>query len=243
MIKTCKNCNKILTKKQILKKGEFCCKGCATSFRQKAFDPNVFKNEDKDLVFYILGLIWSDGNLNKDLNKISLTLKDLDLIQTLYPHFSDINKRKIYSYNKNGFESHTIINTNKDFIKKLMEYGLIPCKSYDITFPNIPQSFFYSFIRGVFDGDGSVYIQNRYKNIKYLGVSIISANKMFLIPIQEILKTKKIDSNIIKDSRGSVYCLKIYRKESIKNFFNYIYKDSKYFLHRKKNVFIINDIV
>lgn len=242
--KLCKNCNKELTKIQIIKGNTFCCKGCATSFRQKANDPNIFEYEDNDLIFYILGLIWSDGNLNKELNKVSLCFKDLDFVKLLYPYFSDIHKHKIYSYKRNGYSSHLIINTNSYFIEELISYGLTPNKSYTITYPkNIPEEYSYSFIRGVFDGDGSVYIQNRYKNTTYLGVTIVSANKQFLESIQKILKKEFIDSNIILDFRGSVCCLKIYKKDSIKKFFNFIYKDTKFYLQKKRNVFIINDIV
>lgn len=232
-MKKCKNCNKELTKIQITKKNIFCCKNYATSFRQKAHDPDVSKIEDKDLVFYILGLIWSDGNLTKEEDKISINSNDLDLLQMLYPKFSDTNKRIIYTYKK----SNTIINTNNNFIAYCKKYGLCLNKSRIITFPPIPKKYYYSFIRGVFDGDGSVYIQGKYKNNIYLGVTILSANKLFLIPIQNIFLENNIESNIIKDCRGSVYCLKIYKQKSIKNFYNFIYNNTSYYLKRKKEKF------
>lgn len=220
----CKNCNKKLTKIQVYKKGQFCCKGCATSFRQKANDPNISKLKDKDLLYYILGLIWSDGNLNKEEDKISLTLKDLDLIESLYPIFSDINKRKIYKYkHKNKFMSYTLINTNCDFINFCKKKGLIPNKSFSIDVNNIPKKYFYAFVRGVFDGDGSVYIQNRYKNFIYLGVTIVSANCSFLKKLTLDFEKNHIEYNIYLDSRKSLYYLKIGKKQSIKNFYKYIY--------------------
>lgn len=227
-----------------MKGNTFCSRGCATSFRQKANDPNFFDNENKDIVFYLLGLIWSDGNLNKEKDKISLCFKDLDFVEALYPYFSDTKKHKIYSYEKRGFQSHMIINTNKKCIEQCINYGLIPSKSYNVVFPqNIPSKYIHSFIRGVFDGDGSAYIQNKYKDINYLGITIVSANKEFLLSIQKYLQENLIDSNILLDCRGSVYCLKNYRKQSIKNFYNYIYKNATICLKRKQNIFITNDIV
>ena len=239
IINFCKNCNKPLNEKQIKKKNIFCSKGCATSFRQKAHDPNPENLNNKDLLFYILGLIWSDGNLSKEEDRISITLNDYDLIKKIFPYFSDTQKRKIYSYKK----SNTIINSNIDFVNFCKNLNLIPNKSKTVTFPPIPSKYYNSFIRGIFDGDGSVYIQNTYKEKKYIGVTILSANKNFLLEIQKILKNNKIENNIILDCRESVFCLKIYKQQSIMNFYNYIYSNTDYYLQRKKDKFLIKDIV
>lgn len=242
-MKLCKNCKKELSKQQIAKKGLFCSKGCATSYRQKANDPDISMLHNKDLLFYILGLIWSDGNLSSDLRKISICSTDKSLIDDLYPVFCDCKHRKIYSYTVHGFTSHTIINTNQNFIDFCMQLGLHPHKSFTINFPKIPKENVYSFIRGIFDGDGSIYIQNRYKNKIYLGISIVSANNAFLLKMQIYLQEQQINSNVILDSRGSIYCLKIYQQESIKKFYQYIYQTDTCSLHRKKAKFLINDIV
>ncbi len=242
-MKTCKNCGNQLTHIQIIKKANFCCKGCATSFRQKAHDPNLFELDDKDFLYYTLGLIWSDGNLNKEKDKITFCFKDKDFVEFLYKKICDTEKHKVYEFNKQDFKSYGFINTNKDFIEKCIKLGLVPNKSKVINFPKIPENYYYSFIRGIFDGDGSVYIHNRYKNTNYLGVSILSANKDFLIPLQEILVKNDIECNLLKEWRGSVYVIKIYKKQSIKNFYNFIYKNTENFLPRKKQVFIANDIV
>ena len=242
-MKTCKNCGKELTHIQIIKKAECCSKGCATSFRQKADDPDLFEYEDKDFLYYVLGLIWSDGNLNKEEDKITFCFKDQEFVEYLYNKICDTQKHKIYEFHKKDFISYGFINTNKNFINKCKKFGLVSNKSKIITYTDIPQKYQYSFIRGIFDGDGSVYVHNRYKGTNYLGVTILSANKNFLIPLQQILTNNNIESNLLLDWRGSVYMIKIYKKESIKNFYNFIYKNSLHFLPRKKEVFIINDIV
>lgn len=73
-INNCLNCGKPLTHTQILKGIKCCCKGCATSFRQKAHDPDIFLIENDDLLYYLLGLIFTDGNLDKYEKRVTLTL-------------------------------------------------------------------------------------------------------------------------------------------------------------------------
>ena len=149
----CLNCNNQLSDIQIKRKFKFCCKGCATSFRQAFKDPDISLLKP-EIFFYLLGLLWTDGNLSKDNKKLTFSNNDEKLIYLLKPLFCDA-KRKIYVQNNN----FSLINTNIEAIQKLLFYGLHPSKSYSITYPiQIPQNFNYAFIRGVFDGDGCVYI-------------------------------------------------------------------------------------
>lgn len=243
----CKNCGKELNKKQISKKNSFCCKGCATSFRQKANDPNPLL-EESDLKYYLLGLIFSDGNLSysKNLKKMSIRLNDYDIISLLYPKFSDINKRIIYQEDFETFKglvtSFMILNTNNDCISIAESFGLTSRKSLNLKFPSIDKRFLSDFIRGYFDGDGSVYKSSTYKNTNYYGVSFTSGSKEFLDELSKILKENNIENNVISDSRKTCYYLKIYRKQSVLNFYKFIYNDSIYFMKRKFNIFI-KDIV
>lgn len=245
-MKKCKNCNKELTKKQIAKRNVFCCRGCALSYRQLAHDPDLTNMADQHLFYYIMGLIWSDGNLNKEETRITIGLKDLSLIEILYPIFSDTSKRKIYVNqiyrNNKEFYSYVIINNNKNTIEYFKTKGLIPAKSSIIEYPSIPQEYQHDFIRGVFDGDGSVYISSKYKDKNYLGVTIVSGSKNFLIDLQKQLIFNHIECNLLKDSRpeNHTYLLKIYKQQSIVKFFNYIYKNSSICLQRKLNIFMNN---
>ena len=240
---TCLNCGKTLTDKQIKKKNIFCSKGCATSYRQVAHDPNCKETLPKETLWYICGLIVSDGNISE--NKINISSCDKELIDKIYPLFSDTSKRKIYVYtssNINHSISYSILNTNLDFLKFLNSIGVFEKKSKTITNVSIPKEYESQFVRGVFDGDGSVYISSMYKDTKYIGVSITSGSKIFLEQIQIILNNNNIDCNIVKDCRKDCFYLKIYKKEHIKQFFNYIYNNSTIFLQRKYQ-FFCNEIV
>ena len=104
------------------------------------------------------------------------------------------------------------------------------------------------FIRGYFDGDGSIFICGN----KYLKCNICSPTIQILEDIQNILKENNIYSTINKENRigktliiptgtciakKDMYRLFIRRKEDIKKFYYFLYKDADIFLSRKKDKF------
>ncbi|HSL04954.1 MAG TPA: LAGLIDADG family homing endonuclease, partial [Nitrospiraceae bacterium] len=60
----------------------------------------------------------------------------------------------------------------------LMHLGLTPKKSLTITFPQMPPHLVRDFIRGCWDGDGSVYLNE--KDLRMPGASFISGSKDFI---------------------------------------------------------------
>lgn len=244
--KRCLNCNKELSHIQEIKKCVFCSKGCATSYRQKSHDPDFFSTLDISDIFYLCGLIASDGNISKDYSRITLGLTDDELIHKIYPFFSDIKKRKVYISQKGKYKKfYTIISSNKDSILKLRKLGITPNKSNTLVFVDELSSskYVWSFIRGYFDGDGCAYLCSQFKKIKYYAVSFTSGSLIFLEKLQLVLKNFGIHSTLsidrrTKDKKDACYYLKIYKQDDVKLFYNYIYSDkSQFFLKRKKEIF------
>lgn len=56
---------------------------------------------------------------------------------------------------------HSIKIANKKIISDLSKIGLVPNKSLSLDFPDIPSDYARHFIRGCWDGDGSVYVSGR----------------------------------------------------------------------------------
>lgn len=236
----CLRCNNELLKNQEKRGFKFCCKGCAISFRQSFHDPDIFCLSE-NILYYIVGFIWSDGNLSASYDKITISNNDNEIINKIKPLFCDV-RRKIYFCGKNA----SIINTNKINISKLMNLGLVPNKSYIINYPPISENGNSHFIRGIFDGDGCVYVSSVHKGKKYLNVSITSGSYLLLQGIQEVLKNQDIASNIYKDSRinCNTYYLKIIKQESVRKFYYFIYKDNfGFFINCKQEIFLNNNIV
>lgn len=162
--------------------------------------------------------------------------------------------KKLYQYkHPNGNKpTYSIISTNLIDINFIKNLGISERKSLILKMPNIPQEFISDFIRGFFDGDGSVYTNNTktkhngvIKYYSYKNVSFTIGSKEFAQQLQQILLINDIKSNIVKDSRKNHNCyyVKIYNKKSVLNFKNFIYKEANLFLQRKHSIFYCDDIV
>lgn len=85
-------------------------------------------------------------------------------------------KRKQYESGISG-ERYVFTIRNVKLYKELLRLGLTPNKSKTIKFPDIPQELVRHFIRGCWDGDGSVYIEKRNNSI---AASFISGSLSFI---------------------------------------------------------------
>ena len=107
---------------------------------------------------YAIGLIATDGCLYNDGRHINLTSKDLDQIETF--------KKCLGKNNKVGLKSSGFSKQRKYYYVQigdvglyrfLQQVGLTPRKSLTIGELLIPDQFFFDFLRGSFDGDGTIY--------------------------------------------------------------------------------------
>ncbi len=247
----CLKCNKTFSSKK--KEQKYCSKSCANSVsatNRKIEDRSIFKEGLNEINAYILGLIYSDGCISYDKHtkrfRITIAMNDEVLIEKIRTLMTPT--KKLYTYkHPNGREfTYSVVSTNPDDIKYLFELGLSERKSLSISYPNIPSEFDKSFIRGYFDGDGSVYkstTNTYYKGVKksygYLCVKFTTGSKVFAKQLKECLRKHGILSNVVQDSRGKeTYYVSIQSKENVEKFFKKIYKDSTFYMERKYNKFI-----
>lgn len=199
-------------------------------------DHNYFKTWSRNMA-YIFGFWCADGNIYQTnrVNQFSIKLKKNDrcLLESILKEMK--SSHKIYDYKNNscGFNIGS-----KDICNDLISLGGIPNKSLGLKFPNIPSEFISDFIRGYFDGDGTV--TNKHYSVKILGT------EDFLLKLSEILETENIRIHSIeianKDENKSSLCksLTITRLVECEKFRDFIYKDinaESLYLQRKYNRF------
>lgn len=187
---------------------------------------------------YILGLIWADGNLSKSCIEISLHEKDKQIL-------TDISNY-IYSYEQLGYRDkkswlieekiyqsspqYRFLICSKEITNKLKLIGLCENKSLKIRFPILDKKFYSHFIRGIFDGDGCIFISKKYKGTNR--VTIVS-NPLFCKDLKEIIE-KNININVcIQNKTKNVKQISISGNNQIKKFMSWIYTDSDLKLNRK----------
>lgn len=138
-----------------------------TRNEQNKYNPqNQRKYKINDLYFstqnpnmaYLLGFYAADGCVYSNNNGIKLTLASIDreflvtinkLLESNYP-IRDYETQQGYKNSELRFSSFQI---KSDFSK----YNIVPKKTYNYKFPNnLKKEFYRDFIRGYFDGDGSI---------------------------------------------------------------------------------------
>lgn len=188
---------------------------------------------------YWLGFIFADGYI-ADNGMFEISLKYTDYSHLLkFAEFCNFDTTKIIKKGKTNFENSfrcRISFSTQNLKNNFTKYGIVPRKSLILTFPNwLDKSLYSSFIRGYFDGDGSISIKKTKTKGYYKVVSLIGT-KEFLIKILEIFNFK---IPLRKDKRhtGNTFSILFKKKES-EIFLDFIYKNSNIYLDRKYNLYL-----
>lgn len=200
---------------------------------------NYFSNWSANMS-YFLGLIFADGCVNPKVKSFGLGLVSTDdyLLDFLLKELESTNK--IYKYKPtrkdiNASEFSSIRITNKKIYDDLCFHGVIHRKSFnDIPFPTIPKKYEIDFLRGHFDGDGSIFKTSQ----GYYKISIVGTKK-FMEGISKTFSNYGLpNKKVVSNSKSlNCYSLNYATKQEIINFTNLIYKSSSIpCLLRKKEI-------
>ncbi len=202
--------------------------------RKYVVNDDYFKKWSSDMA-YILGFWFTDGYMHEKLGTFSITqhYQDKYLLE-------DILKRMESNYPlaHHGDNNWVFKITSHEIIRDIKKYGGHQRKSHNIEFPKmIPKKYLPDFIRGLWDGDGSVCYQ---KNEKCYVSSFVSASKTFIYNLLDILRIE------IPSFKGTIHLYNCSYIISVgvndtRRLRDYIYKnitDNSLFLKRKYEKFI-----
>lgn len=125
--------------------------------RKYGVNDDYFDNESSNMA-YILGFLAADGTVAKNGNRIKIGLSSVDR------KFLELIKEELGAESNildyetsNGYMVSEFSFTSQKIKQKLTEYNIVPGKTETFTFPtNLSKKYWIDFIRGYFDGDGSV---------------------------------------------------------------------------------------
>lgn len=187
------------------------------NFRQRGPTPKKIVDERwTPNLAYAIGLLATDGCMARHSHLIDLTSKDDEQLN----NFSKCLGLKLFigkKHNGHGQVSSRVQFKNVIFYNFLLSIGLTPAKSKTIGRLKIPQKYFFDFLRGVFDGDGSTYSywDKRWKSSFMYYLTFVSASKLFIDWIRsEINESVACVGHITKDGKGSTYQLKYAKREA-----------------------------
>jgi intein/homing endonuclease len=161
------------------------------SIRKYFVNENFFDKWSPKMA-YVLGFWFADGYMRHEKSyRISFCSKDCDILILIRECLSS-NHNIIY---KKKDDSKNLIIFSKKLYLKLSDLGGIRCKSRKVLFPSVPDRFLSDFIRGYFDGDGSVffveYINTKNKKLRIeLRSNFTSGSVHFLEELQSVLNKK-----------------------------------------------------
>lgn len=211
---------------------------------------NIECLKDNELMMYFLGLVASDGTIDNDRPRIRITLhkKDKDILDKLKERmFINHNEIEHYINREDYLDFHV---QNKELYEFVLNYGLTPSKTktLNIKYDIMSSDGIRHFIRGYFDGDGSISsTQKKYTRKDgsitygkyYLDCRIIG-NEGTMNSFHNIIGQNNIE-NSLTDITMEKYSFPFFEvrmyTDSCLKFYNYIYNNSTIFLKRKKDIF------
>ncbi|OHA48686.1 MAG: hypothetical protein A2806_01000 [Candidatus Terrybacteria bacterium RIFCSPHIGHO2_01_FULL_48_17] len=141
-------------------------------------------------VAYAIGLIATDGCLSKDGRHIDFTSKDRELVETFKRCLGVTAKtgRKTSGYN--GKKYFRVQFGDVLFYKWLLEIGLMAKKSTVLESLKVPEKYFPDFLRGNFDGDGTIYAywDSRWRSSYMFYIAFASASLPYLEWLRALTK-------------------------------------------------------
>lgn len=212
-------------------------------YRYYTFDYDYFEKIDNANKAYWLGFLYADGCIIEPTKygepefKLALGKIDEEILlyykhdlKSTYPIRYDYSKHR--KNNKHQIQSICSYRSAKT-VSDLIDKGCVPRKSLILDFPNekqVPKQFIYHFIRGYFDGDGSISKKN---NTGSFSICITGTENF----IKQLYKYFNFGI-IYKDKRKvNSWYLRINKKQDVKIFYEKVYKDAERFLKRKYDKF------
>lgn len=180
---------------------------------------------------YFIGLLASDGCIVN--TAVCLELKDLELLEQYNDFLGGVCNINSRTSKVNGNIYYNIKYKNKEIVNFLSEYGIVPKKSSILQLPYIN----WNILLGIFDGDGCITHDKR--GTYSFKFTITSGSINFINQVAQFLSGYFIKFGIqeYKTDSGHWYNLIVSNGQDIYTIYTNLYKESPYFLTRKKEKF------
>ena len=209
------------TIRNLLNKHHIASRGNKQGYPRNEFYFNKIDTPEKA---YWLGFLYADGCTHNGSSEVSIQLTDKEHIEKFKQAIGAINHKIVEIHDTRGENAKTLYMfsiKDKQLHADLCKWGCVPNKTFLINkIPNIPRDYVSHFLRGYFDGDGSLHYLKSTNNFR---ISFTCGSVEFLEDIQKELGT----SLSIRNEKGtnSNY-LQISGRHQVERILNYLYKDS-----------------
>lgn len=215
---------------------------------------NIIDNANKA---YFLGFLYADGYIDEGFDRkgnfkrrgqtlnLTLKLEDTYILELLR---KDIQSEKPLMYIKSQ-DKYRLCICSKHLVSSLVKLGCGQAKTFTLKFPTedqVPKHLLSHFIRGYFDGDGTIYFKEGVQYVTSVQSSFQIISTMQFVSSVGTLFKNLLDLNMyirkanIKNKEQHVYRLQYGGRLSTVKILEFLYKDKgDMYLTRKYDKFLI----
>ncbi len=190
-----------------------------------SLNETYFSEIDNTEKAYWLGFLAADGCVcnkpGKRLLSVGLAPKDTQHLKLL---------RKAVGSDRQIYRSANVVRIqlfSEQLVNDLISHGVVPRKSLILEPPNIDDDLVSHWIRGYFDGDGSVSIRGG----KYLRGDVVGTQKVLNFVAMHC------SSFSLPTEHGNYWLIRFQSRNAAAKLAGYLYNDSGVCLERKRDIF------
>lgn len=213
--------------------------------RKFPINENFFESIDTEEKAYFLGFLYADACNAPSKNRLEVALakQDRDILEVFSRTIlcGNVNIREYKAKKKGAQDRVAVYIINKKISQDLVKWGCISRKTFFLQFPPISPGLYGHFVRGYFDGDGSLTFSKRTGTTKKdTNFSIVSTKEMLQF-IQNLFSKLDVNSYINKrhkNRKNNNFTLRVFGNRQIKKVCDWLYIDANVYLQRKYNHYI-----
>lgn len=191
----------------------------------------LFENISTPEVAYILGLIWADGSIVKNFIKIQAVKRDLDTLKWIFMKIGSWYVDPLIEKGGNR-QSQMLIGTNNKRLRQFLEdhdYKSKSTFSADKILAHIPEYLRHYWWRGIVDGDGCFYRNEKGHQCQFSITSSYNQDWSFAIKMMSDLGIRGYrihkDNHLRKDgTRGHSSLIRVSGRFDVASLAEYIYQ-------------------
>lgn len=193
---------------------------------------NYLKEIDTPNKAYFLGLFHADGT-NSEINgciRISLQEEDKKVLEKLRVDMEYEGNLRYIKREGNRKNQFSLSIVSKELSIDLNKLGYPSNKTFKVTYPEyLCPNLIKHFIRGIFDGDGCIFIS---KNNK-MNFNIVGTYHTLKGISNYFLQYLNINCFITESSTKDIFTLSVHKKYDIFKLYEHLYENAKIYITRK----------
>lgn len=183
----------------------------AFSYRLAGANERYFEAVTSTRQAYWLGLLYADGWIVTQRGEstafaLALHERDMDILEAFA---EDLGCSGMIRRTRPDSPLYQVKLSSKEACLDLAAYGVVPRKSKVVALPSLSQNLLPHFLRGYFDGDGSVQVRG-----SALTAQITSGSRQMLDGIAEYLQSVHTIGSTVSCDRGS-FVIRMYAENAV----------------------------